>query len=124
MANIDFRQWACNTPEDLTPFIKYDKARYLDFVAEFNCRVDALRPGEVLSVYSYPPVQYKLFVKLATMHVFISGMSSYQNCHDCKFEMTDDYSGIRKVSNGTQRRFKRDDAMVVAPDLNLFRHDE
>ena len=41
MAQIDFRQYACNTPEDLAPFIKYDRARYLDFVAEFDRRVDA-----------------------------------------------------------------------------------
>lgn len=124
MAQIDFRQYACNTPEDLAPFIKYDRARYLDFVAEFDRRVDALRVGEVLSVYTYPPVQYNLFVKLATMHVFISGMSSYQNCHDYHFEMTDDYSGIRKVSAGSPRQRRYQEERVSIVDNRLFRNDE
>jgi hypothetical protein len=123
MSQHNFRQWACNTPEDLAPFIKYDRQRYLDFVAEFNRRVDALHPGEVLSVYTYPPVQYKLFVKLATMHVFISGMSSYRASHDFHFEMTDDYSGIRKIVDRTSRRKLQEDKPVIT-DNRLFRNDE
>ena len=122
MDRIDFRSYACNTPEDLTPFIKYDRQRYLDFVAEFNRKVDALGGGEILSVFTYPPRQYKLFVKIATMHVFVSGMSSYRSCHDYHFEMTPDYTGIRKVIDRSSRR-----KIVEQPqptDSNLFRKDE
>lgn len=83
-----------NWPSDLEEFIKEDKERYLAFVCRFNEAVDRLPIGGVLKVEEFVlPDQYKLFVKLADWHSFLSRWHSDKPYY---YEMLPDCSGIKK----------------------------
>lgn len=102
MNQIDFTKYRLDKVSDLEPFIKYDRSRYLDFNYVLVQRLKSLHNGEVLSVYSYPPRQYNLFVKLCCWLSFLTRNFNLEE-RGYYFEMLPDCSGCRKITVKTKR---------------------
>lgn len=90
----DFSEYKLEKVSELEEFIKFDKERYLAFVARLNKAIDELPIGHTLKAVNFvKPQQYKIFVKICCWLCTVSHMNRTNPYY---LEMTRIYDGITK----------------------------